>query len=541
MTLVFKNLPAAMLIVVFSASVAAQPAPAPAEPPPGAGAPPATETPPATGTPNKAFFLVLNEGKRLASQGRYYDATLLFNKILSEGDETQDYYQEAQYELGVALFELKLFVSSFGYFDRVVEVGPQHLRYTLSLPWLTRIHRQLPGETNTLARMAGYPVETYPPDLADEINFYVGQHHYYASKLAPALASLSRVTTSHPDLYAKAMYLKGVVHVRLNQAGPASETFKEVLRYLIEHDIGADRQRYTEMTRLSLARIFYSTAQYDTAIRYFDQIPDNSDNWLESLFERAWAYFQSGNYARALGNIQTVSSPYFEEEYYPEALMLRAVIFFKNCRYEEALATVDPFYQEYYEIMKELDAALTAHPDPSDFYQYLAAASVKGASYSKKVKKIFNAALADKKLRRLFEFVLLISQEIQQVEQLRKHPVAKGMAEFLLPDLVAYRSLTMSEAGRLARERLARVNKELKSLLSQALKVRFESLNAQKGVLEEKFRKEQVSESKGAQVVDFDDMSIDSEHVLWPFDGEFWKDELGSYYYPLKSLCGKAK
>lgn len=484
-----------------------------------------------------AFSLVLTEGKRLASQNKYYDAAVVFHKIIAEGDETQPYYQEAQYELGVTLFKLNLFISAFGYFDRIADTGPSHIRYKDTLPWLLKVHRELPGETNSLFRMASYPVDLYPSDTAEEISFYVGQYYYYEGNLAGALEALSRVGQTNPEIFVKAMYLKGVVLVRKNEAGPASEAFKEVLRFLRDNtERIPDASRYINMTIMALARIFYSTGQYETAVRYYDQIPEDSAEWLDSLFEKSWAYFQLGNFARALGNIQTINSPYFEEEYYPESFVLKAVIFFKNCHYEEALATIDPFYKSYHEVLKELESVLSAQSEPADFYNYLAALSVKGGAYSLKVKKILNAALADKKLKRLFGFIIELSKEKQRVEELRKHPVARAMANFLIPELEAYRSLTIQDAGKLARERLLRVHKELKSLLAQALKVRFESLNAQKGILEEKFRKEQVIEKKAVsedeQLVD-----VDREHVLWPYDGEAWKDELGSYYYPLRSLC----
>jgi len=538
------NVGAFALIATFWTVAALAQAPAPAPEPP----PTAPTAAPAPAPALSAFTLVLTEGKRLSSQGKFYDASLIYNRILSEGEEAAPYFQEAQYEMGTALFSLKFYVSAFGYFDRVVEAGPTHVRYAEALPWLVRIHREIPGETNTLFRMASYPADKYPMELAEEISFYVGQYHYYEGNLDAALESLSRVGASRPDLFVKAMYLKGVVLVRRNEPMPASEAFREVLRFVKSSGPFEGRDKYREMSTLALARVFYSAGfdkgnfiagNVETAVRFYDQIPETSDQWLDSLFEKSWAFYQLGNYSRALGNILTVNSPYFEEEYYPEASVLRAVIFFKNCRYDEALATIDPFYKEYFEIHKELETVLGGHTDPTDFYQYLAGLSKKGGTYSLKIKKIFNAALADAKLRRLFGFVVTISKEIQQLETLRTNPVAKGLVDVLLPDLLAYRSLTMSEAGQLARERLSRVRRELKALLSQALKVRFECLNAQKGIFEEQVKKQLVSSSGPSAPKE--DFQADPEHIYWVWDGEYWKDELGSYHYPLQSACGAVK
>ena len=226
----------------------------------------------------------------------------------------------------------------------------------------------------------------------------------------------------------------------------------------------------------------------------------------------------------------------------PEAAVLKAVIFFRNCLYEEALQTIDPFYKEYFEISKELKTVLETYTDPSDFYAYLASISQRGkdVQYSLRIKKIFNAALADLKLRRLFGFVVNINSEMKRLEELRAQPVARPLVDFLLPDLNAFRALTMGEAGQLARERLARVNRELRSLLQQALAVRFESVNAQKGILNERYRREQIVEIQGALKPD-ENFKVDREHVRWSFDGEYWKDELGSYFYPLRSVCGAGR
>jgi hypothetical protein len=39
----------------------------------------------------------------------------------------------------------------------------------------------------------------------------------------------------------------------------------------------------------------------------------------------------------------------------------------------------------------------------------------------------------------------------------------------------------------------------------------------------------------------FGSASADAEHVLWPFDGEYWLDELGSYRQVIDSQCGRRK
>jgi hypothetical protein len=479
------------------------------------------------------FILLLRDGVKLADEKRHYDACLLFHKIVTDGDENENYFKEAEFELAKNLFNLKLYISSFSYFDRIVEAGASHPRYKDTLSYLLEIHKALPGDTSSLVMLAEYPESIYPPDLADQIHFYAGQHDYYQMNLDRSLEHLSRVTTKDKILYLKATYLKGAVLVRKNLAKEASEAFKDILRFIKTGGYtGKEYKKHEDLAFLSLARIFYTIGDFETSIKYYDEISDSSPHWLETLFEKSWAYFQTTNYPRALGNLHTLNSPYFEEEYFPESYILKAVIMFYTCNYSEALQIIDPFYKDYWELMKELENLLKEQTDPSEFYKYLAKLSVKGGNFSLKLKRIFNAALADMKIRRGFTFIVQINQEISQVEEMRKHIIAKRLADLLLPDLLAYRSLMISEAGKLANARLSRILKELKSQLSQALKIKFEALNAQKGMLQAEIKAEQ-----SRNVSKLAEPYIDDEHQLWPFDGEYWKDELGSYFYPVENKC----
>ena len=63
----------------------------------------------------------------------------------------------------------------------------------------------------------------------------------------------------------------------------------------------------------------------------------------------------AGDYPHALGNIHTIESPYFPNSFYPEADILKAVIYFANCQYDDATTIVAQFKKKYEPIKKELD------------------------------------------------------------------------------------------------------------------------------------------------------------------------------------------
>ena len=80
-----------------------------------------------------------------------------------------------------------------------------------------------------------------------------------------------------------------------------------------------------------------------------------SEYWLDALFEESWAYFMAGDYSHALGNIHTIEAPYFPNSYYPEADVLKAVIYFANCQYDDATTIVAQFQRKYQPIRDELN------------------------------------------------------------------------------------------------------------------------------------------------------------------------------------------
>ena len=150
----------------------------------------------------------------------------------------------------------------------------------------------------------------------------------------------------------QAKLFEGATHVREYNAKPAVEAFKEVLRVGAESD-DPKIKPYEDLANLSLARIFYSTGQYDLATKYFDRVSTDSYDWPNSLFEASWANFmlKQAGYSKALGNIQTLQAPYFDNFIKPEsiaeALTVKATIYFYNCQYDRAADAIEEFHESF--------------------------------------------------------------------------------------------------------------------------------------------------------------------------------------------------
>jgi len=98
------------------------------------------------------------------------------------------------------------------------------------------------------------------------------------------------------------------------------------------------------------------------------------------------------------------------------------------------------------------------------------------------------------------------------------------------------RQNAIRQAGDLAKARYGRNISSLEEHLRNGEKILIDITAAQRNLLDEKLKAGQVTaaDSKIYGVV-----NPDEEHVLWPFDGEFWRDELGFYRQVVESACGR--
>ena len=481
---------------------------------------------------------VMDAGVQKYDAKDFAGSTLDFYDVVSrEGDaEAEKFRQKAEYMLGRALYQLGYYQSALTFFDRIVEAGTDHRYYRATHKMLYLIYKKL-GDPKIVEKVALYDRADYDPRFRDDLMFTVGKHHYDMGDLDEALANLQGVTRDSVH-YAKAKFLEGILFVRKNEAKPAVEAFKEILR-VVEDDPGSirDPDLYQRLAWLSLARIFYSTAQYELALKYYDKIPVESQEWLAALLESAWAFFQLDNFEKALGNLHTLESPYFASEYYPETHVLRAVIYFTTCNYDEVRKTVDRFLGVYKDLKEKLDGYLADYDDPTEFWKFLVTLNREGGDYGARTQQIFNAAFSDKKLARWHRYLRKVDAEIEGLKAAQGKWGTSELATTLVQDVMVIRDLGIHEAGTLAKARLERVVNELAELISQIRKVKFETANAEMGQLENRLRDEQYrpKDTRGAE----DLKKTDEEHVYWPFEGEYWKDELGSYVYTVKVQCGR--
>ncbi|MSP92485.1 MAG: tetratricopeptide repeat protein [Myxococcales bacterium] len=491
---------------------------------------------PAFAIRNVAVHPDLSAAKELIDDEKFYDAFSKLADLLPTLPPDDSNRLLAQLLLGRTLYGLQLFQSALRAFDSVLVPADNPL-YREKIRYYLLIQRAVPGDLATIERLADAPESVHKKEDLDETRFLLGRYYYSIGDEKRAIEQMATIKPGAGEIYLKSKHLLGVVYVKLNQAQPALEAFKDILRF--EERVGTPKfyAQYKDMANVQLGRLFYSIGQFETAGRYYDNATEGTTMWLDSLFELGWTYFQLGRIDRVLGQLHTLNSPYFEDRYYPEARVLEALILFRTCRFPETLVVVQRFLRDYKPLKKELDAQLAGARTDAEFYEYLAALARDKASLSVQLRRIFNVALNDKRLQRAFSAVVLANEEVAGLEKLERNVSNQKFAHHLTEDMGRVRAVMIAEAGGLARQRLQRVREDLTEIIRQGLRIKYESLKARRGSINDQVRKEMQDTAKIAS----EPREDDSEHIVWPFDGSYWRDELGGYTYDTRSKCTAAQ
>jgi len=492
---------------------------------------------------------VLERAFKLYDGEDYYSSSIELSKVIEgESGDSEPNKQKAEFWMGKALYNMKFYSASLSYFDKIVQKGPAHAYYNATLKWLASLNRQLPESTGILDKIGKYNrAELDQPSLEkvrDELYFLLGKFYYQKGQFKESV-ELFQAVPQNSDFYVQAKLFEGATYVRQYQAKPAVEAFKEVLRTAAQSDDPRIKP-YEDIANLSLARVFYSTGQYDLAVKYFDRVSEDAFDWANSLFESSWANFmlKDKGYSKALGNIHTIQAPFFDDYIKPESvaegLTVKATIYFYNCQYDRAEEAINDFNAVYPDVFQELKKLITGTQDNGELYEIAVKIRKQTSGLPEQVERAARGVLGDQTLSRRFDYVRELDAELKRYDKSDSSWKSTNIAQNVFADLTLQRSLAVNDAGDLARRRIKRLTEELSQLIKRVIKIDYEILAGQKGELEEEVKQEQQV-VKGPGVHHGQEIRADDEHVIWPFNGEYWRDELGYYRVKIANKCGGAK
>lgn len=487
----------------------------------------------------------LERAIKLYDKKDFFSASIELKKVLDgeSGDDAKN-KQRAEFFMGKTLYQMGFYAGSLAYFDKIVQAGDAHTYHGAALKWLAALSRVLPETSGILEKIGTYDPSALDDSslqsVKDELLFLLGRHYYRKGgdgDFDKAIGLFQQVNRDS-EFFIKAKFFEGVTYVRKYEGKPAVDAFKEILIIGQERPRGYkadDIANYNELAQLQMARVFYSTQQFDTSIKYFEKLDQNSADWAESLFEASWAYFMKTLNSKALGNIHTLNAPYFEDSFFPESELLKSVIYFKYCLFDQAEEAIQDFNEKYSPLRKNLEELVKKYDDNAEFYDYVKKVKAGKAGLDDKTQRLVMSVLNDKTLLKTFAWVDELNHELEMLQKSDKAWQTTQVAAEVLQELTVQQSVAAADAGKVARDRIDRLSRELGALARDGSKIKFEILNAKA----EKLSAESLKVNRVSGGHKEEPIIVDDEHFQWKFNGEYWKDELGYYRFKIRSRCPK--
>ncbi len=283
---------------------------------------------------------------------------------------------------------------------------------------------------------------------------------------------------------------------------------------------------------LQLARLAYARGDDVRAERLYGRVGRGASEWLDALFEASWSHFRRGEDERVLGNILTLQAPFFQGRFFPEAFVLQALVLYENCRYADArraLARLEAIFRPRHDALSATLVALDKLSQPSDALGDGRARLAQQLPPQARVE--FDRAAGAQDLVGSLAAVVAMTAELDSFDH-RPSLRDTAFAAAMLPELRGQRLQLLTSAGATLRARLAADRGELRELLGQSLRLSYEISGRE--------RDQATDPSARASSRPPSSPDVEDDEVMWPFQGEYWRDELGSYRFSLGTRCTPA-
>jgi tetratricopeptide (TPR) repeat protein len=495
----------------------------------------------------------LADALRQYASARYAEAAVALQRVIEGGTEDGPArVAQADFFLAKCLYHLGLHHASAAAFDAITQRGPSHPYFGASLEWLAMLAQQLPEPSGVIESVGRYDAAALAALDNDatrshyhHLQLLLGRARYRDGRLDEAVALLRSV----PDgsRYAlEARFHEGIAHVRQRRARPAMAAFRSVIESVERGRTGGhpDPQRLYELAWMSIARLYYALAMQPRldddraselmtlAVAAWRHIPLSSEHWLDSFEEETWALYVTREHGRALGHVHALDSPYFRDRADPEAQVIRAMIFFEHCQWSAVEQSIARFHERFDGVYEDARQAARMAATNEDAFRMLAAVRAGRSRVPARALPSLRAAFADRELLRHLEQVGSITREQGRLAAMVAPIFGSSLATRLEGELAVVRSMAVDRAGELARERILRVADELGERMSQIDTIEVELATSQRVELTSP-NPLPMGPPDGGRI-----LAVQGDQA-WPWDGEWWRDELPFYVQEIESRCGR--
>ncbi|MFK7926926.1 MAG: tol-pal system YbgF family protein, partial [Myxococcota bacterium] len=357
--------------------------------------------------------------------------------------------------------------------------------------------------------------------------YLAARQNVQEGELGMALGMLMMVDKKS-DTYMDSESLRGIV---LSQQGRYNDALAPLLTAQALGKKAEKGARFDNVTTLNVARSYFGAGNYQRAVEYYAKVDRNSDFWPQAWFEKAWSHFRAQDMNGSLSVLMVHESPFFENYYWPEADLLRAYSYFLMCKFKDASAEIDAFDARYQPLYSELSTTLGNYDAMAGWEDGVALNEGKDTKVPAGVIRQF------KNDERFLGAIAATEKADEELERL-KNVSANLFASRAIKDLeLRKRTIKKVEGARLVAKATADRN-QLKDMLGNLKITKLDMMQYETAQLE---RAAQTGElEQGDRIGQLRKLRSKPGTQMWPWQGEYWADEVGYYNVVSRPDCPDA-
>lgn len=479
------------------------------------------------GSANQALMQALTQ----VQKGQYLQAAPNLFQLSRRADFADD-RDQIKFILGSALLEANFNqIAAFQFVEVIKGGNKKYLRSAIEK--LSIAADRLGDDTLLNYAIGKVNLQDFPGSLRDMILYRIGEVKTRAGFFAEAEANFAKVPPNSRYFY-QARYQRALAMAESNRPKLAAQEFRELAAMRSRFGVHDPIRLAAQM---GLARSLYQSQDWDGAIEAYRDIPRDSDQWYQSLFESTWALLRNTQYRSALGQFHSLHSAFFAEDYNPESLILRGITYLYICKFEETQKTIGLF-SSIYDPIFETVRRLTDFKEGSIFAKDIQMADEirngNATSYRGRMPQMLaRRILSEGDINRTLSYIDRLRDEMKRLES--SGIGRTQLARYGIRVLNHRMNNATISLGELARIHLLSIRNELKDLKEQASFLELETSTGKAELLKKK-----ISGKSLAGTIDSNHdrtFYVQNGYEYWPFNGEYWIDELGNYHYLGKSSC----
>ncbi len=246
------------------------------------------------------------------------------------------------------------------YASEAINRAPKPMAPQLAIAWSTlnqsRSRRPMQQMIEDLAASVSEKSKDGPSVFGNSWFYYLANAEQARgnAKLALEYYGRLRINDYH---FLSAQYQIAMIHLANNRKSDAESALKSMLNSVSQTLAPLSKDTLKEMSnyaKIALARLYYQDEKFVNAIKFYRSVDRDSQLFYDSLFEQSWAFFMAGYPNHSLGAVYSVESPFFKDVYNPESTLLRAVVNYWMCRYDDSKSALAEFTTKHADAVETL-------------------------------------------------------------------------------------------------------------------------------------------------------------------------------------------